>query len=183
MGADNGNATTENDYTGQISAPDGMTGGLRLNTFTNDAKIRFYTKNSNTTALRMDIDHEGIDIQPVSIYASSSASLSTTATDFYVNSTGTLGTGTYLLKIVLQGGGWYSETHVGIMQWYSGTTNNPTGDTIHLTGMGHANTIGTLNARVLRKYSNTNTHSIQLWLSSGSSSNHNINIYAAKIQD
>ena len=69
------------------------------------------------------------------------------------------------------------------MRWYSGTTNNPSANTIHLTGMGHANTIGTLNARVLRKYSNTNTHSIQLWLSSGSSSNHTITMQAAKIQD
>jgi len=183
LGADNGNATPENDYTGQISAPDGMSGGLRLNTFTNDAKIRFYTKHSSTLALRMDIDNEGIDIQGVELYSSTSASLTTTATDFYVNSTGTIGSGTYLLKIVLQGSGWYSEVHTGIMRWYSGTTNNPTGDTIHLTGMGHANTVGTLNARVLRKYSNTNTHSLQLWLTSGSSSSHTITIEAAKLQD
>ena len=183
LGADNGNATPENDYTGQISAPDGMSGGLRLNTFTNDAKIRFYTKHSSTIALRMDIDNEGIDVQGIDLYASASASLTTTATDFYVNSTGAITTGTYILRIILSGGGWYSETHTGIMRWYSGTTNNPTGDTIYLTGMGHANTVGTLNARVLRKYSNTNTHSIQLWLSSGSSSNHTITMQAAKIQD
>ena len=183
LGADNGNATSENDYTGQMTAPNGMSGGLRLNTRHNDAKIRFYTTRSSTTALRMDIDHEGIDIQGVELYSSTSASLTTTATDFYVNSTGTITTGTYIIKITLQGGGWYSEAHTGIMRWYSGTTNNPTGDTIHLTGMGHANTVGTLNARVLRKYSNTNTHSLQLWLTSGSSSNHTITIEAAKIQD
>ena len=183
LGADNGNATPENDYTGQITAPDGMSGGLRLNTFHNDAKIRFYTKHSSTIALRMDIDNEGIDVQGIDLYASANASLTTTATDFYVNSTGAITTGTYILRIILQGGGWYSETHTGIMRWYSGTTNNPSANTIYLTGMGHANTIGTLNARVLRKYSNTNTHSIQLWLSSGSSSNHTITMQAAKIQD
>ena len=183
LGADNNYATSENDYTGQITTPNGMSGGIRLNTFHNDAKIRFYTTASSSIALRMDIDHEGIDVQGIDLYASANASLTTTATDFYVNSTGAITTGTYILRIILQGGGWYSETHTGIMRWYSGTTNNPSANTIHLTGMGHANTIGTLNARVLRKYSNTNTHSIQLWLSSGSSSNHTITMQAAKIQD
>ena len=114
LGADNGNATPENDYTGQITAPDGMSGGLRLNTFHNDAKIRFYTKHSSTIALRMDIDNEGIDVQGIDLYASANASLTTTATDFYVNSTGAITTGTYILRIILQGGGWYSETHTGI---------------------------------------------------------------------
>jgi len=78
-----------------MTAPNGMSGGLRLNTRHNDAKIRFYTTRSSTTALRMDIDHEGIDIQGVELYSSTSASLTTTATDFYVNSTGTITTGTW----------------------------------------------------------------------------------------
>ena len=142
-------------------------------------EMKFYTN----AIERMHIDSEGLDIKGVTLYSSTSASLSTTATDFYVNSTNAIGSGIYLLKIILSGGGFYSEMYSGIMVWYSGTTNNPTANDIFLTGMGHANTVAQLNARVLRKYSNTNVHSLQLWLDSGSASSFTLSITAHKLAD
>jgi len=103
-------------------------------------------------------------------------SLTTSAQSIYINGSNLIPTGTYILKIYLNGANWYSETRVGIMQWYGGTTNNGGATEIHLTGFGHAANAGTLYARVLRTYSNLNTHALQIWASVNSSPNITIDV-------
>jgi hypothetical protein len=80
-----------------------------------------------------------------------------------------LPTGVYLMTIYMTAGNWYSSTVTGIVQHYAGTTNsNSTGgpNTIHLTSAGHAQNAGTLYARYQTTLGNTNSHGVQIWTSS-----------------
>jgi hypothetical protein len=80
-----------------------------------------------------------------------------------------LPTGVYLMTIDLIAGNWYSSTVTGIVQHYAGTTNsNSSGgpNTIHLTSAGHAQNAGTLYARYQTTLGNTNSHGVQIWTSS-----------------
>ena len=56
LGADNGTATSDNDYTAQIIAPSGMTGGIKLSAFDSAGTIRFLTGGNNE---RMKINSNG----------------------------------------------------------------------------------------------------------------------------
>ena len=79
-----------------------------------------------------------------------------------------LPTGTYLMTIFLNGGGWYTSRLTGIVQHYNGTTNSTStsNNTIHLTGSGHALNAGILQARYQTFLSNANNHGVQIWSSS-----------------
>ena len=80
-----------------------------------------------------------------------------------------LPTGTYLMTINLTGGNWYSSRVTGIVQHYAGTTNStssggPNG--IYLTSSGHAQNAGILYARYQTTGGNNNSHGVQIWTSS-----------------
>ena len=106
----------------------------------------------------LSITPDGITGHGMELYVSSNASLSTTATTFMTNSQRPSGmeTGPYLLTVKLSGGGWYSESWSGIMQWYSSGTNSSNATDIHLTGAGHAPNNRVLYARFKRQTNNAN---------------------------
>lgn len=103
------------------------------------------------------------------IYTNSGMSLTTTATDTYVNSSNLLDTGAYIIRVHVTGGGWYSEAWSGIMSWYAGSTNSNDADDMYMQGMGHAANGRNLYARVRRRGGNNHNHSIQIWTNSASS--------------
>ena len=172
---------------------------LILNRNTSDGDILLLRKDgttkgqidvySNSVDYKTTGDSSGIDLTKdglvghgIELYNSSSASLTTTATTF-VTSSGApseLATGPYLLSVKVSGGGWYSETWSGIMQWYAGSTNSNDSSTITMTGAGHAPNGRVLYARFKRFGSNQHNHGLQLWTNSASS-NHTIRIYATKL--
>jgi len=53
IGVDNGTATADNNYTAQLAAPSGMTGGIKLTAFDSSGTIRFNT-GGNTERMRID---------------------------------------------------------------------------------------------------------------------------------
>jgi len=130
----------------------------------------------------LSITPDGITGHGMELYVSSNASLSTTATTFMTNSQRPSGmeTGPYLLTVKLSGGGWYSESWSGIMQWYSSGTNSSNATDIHLTGAGHAPNNRVLYARFKRQANNANNHALQLW-SNMTSTSHTLHIYATKL--
>ena len=172
---------------------------LILNRNTSDGDILLLRKdgttkgqidvNSNSVDYKTTGDSTGIDLTKeglvghgIELYNSSSASLTTTATTFVTNSgaPSALATGPYMLSVRLNGGGWYSETWSGIMQWYAGSTNSNDSSTITMTGAGHAPNGRVLYARFRRFGGNQHNHGLQLWTNSASS-NHTIRIYATKL--
>jgi hypothetical protein len=104
------------------------------------------------------------------VFTSSSFLLTTTAQTVVPRSAIlSLPTGTYLMTIFLSGGDWYSSTVTGIVQHYGGTTNsNSSGgpNEIYLTSSGHAQNAGVLYARYQTTLGNTNSHGVQIWTSS-----------------
>ena len=128
----------------------------------------------------VDYTKSGLSGDGVEIYSNSSFSISTTATDTYLNSSGLITSGTYALSIEITNSPYYSETWSGIMQWYHGTTNNNDATGITLTGMGHASNGLVVSARVKRKSGNNNNHSLQIFHNSGSLTV-NVTIYAVQL--
>ena len=128
----------------------------------------------------VDYNKNGLSGDGIEIYSNSSFSISTTATDTYVNSSGLLSSGTHALSIEITSAPYYSETWSGIMQWYSGTTNSNDSTGITLTGMGHASNGLGVSARVKRKGSNQNNHSLQVYHNS-SATTVNLKIYAVQL--
>ena len=128
----------------------------------------------------VDYTKNGLSGDGVEIYSNSGFSLSTTATDTYVNSSGLITSGTYALSIEITNSPYYTETWSGIMQWYHGTTNSNDSTPITLTGMGHASNSKVVSARVKRKGSNQNNHSLQIFHNSGTNTV-NVTIYAVQL--
>ena len=128
----------------------------------------------------VDYTKNGLSGDGVEIYSISGFSLSTTATDTYVNSSNLITTGTYALSIEVTNSPYYSETWSGIMQWYSGSTNSNDSTGITLTGMGHAPNGKVVSARVKRKGGNQHNHSLQVFHNSGTNTV-NMKIYAVQL--
>ena len=128
----------------------------------------------------VDYSKNGLFGDGVEIYSNSSFSISTTATDTYVNSSNLITTGTYALSIEVTNSPYYSETWSGIMQWYSGSTNSNDSTGITLTGMGHAPNGKVVSARVKRKGGNQHNHSLQVFHNSGTNTV-NMKIYAVQL--
>ena len=123
---------------------------------------------------------QGLFGDGIEIYSNTGFSISTTATDTYVNSSGLLTTGTYALSIEITNSPYYGETWSGIMQWYNGTTNSNDSTGITLTGMGHAPNGKVVSARVKRRGGNNNNHSLQIFHNSGTNTV-NMTIYAVQL--
>lgn len=128
----------------------------------------------------VDYSKNGLFGDGIEIYSNSSFSLTTTAQDTYLNSSGLLTSGTYALSIEVNNSPYYSETWSGIMQWYHGTTNSNDATGITLTGMGHAPNGKVVSARVKRKGGNNNNHSLQVFHNSGTNTV-NMTIYAVQL--
>ena len=114
------------------------------------------------------------------LFNNASYNIGTSAQSVYTNASGTLETAPYIITIQASGGGLYSESWSGIMQWYSGTTNSPNDDTITLNAMGHARNNISIYARTKRFGGNNQTHALQIW-ASGSLTSVNTRIYATKL--
>ena len=104
------------------------------------------------------------------VFTSSSFTLTATAQTVVPRSAVMgLPTGVYLMTIFLTAGNWYSSTVTGIVQHHGGTTNsNSSGgpNEIYLTSSGHAQNSGTLYARYQTTLGNNNSHGVQIWASS-----------------
>ena len=163
--------------------------GLRINVTGQSGGQILRVQGDNTTHFQVNQDGEGIfeDTLNVNghiygnngnaklqlgfdrIYTNSGMSLTTSAQNTYVNSSNLLDTGSYIIRVHVTGGGWYSEVWSGIMSWYAGTTNSNDADDIYMTGMGHAASARNIYARVKRYGGNNNNHSLQIWTNSASS--------------
>ena len=128
----------------------------------------------------VDYTKNGLSGDGVEIYSNSGFSLSTTATDTYVNSSNLITTGTYALSIQITNSPYYSETWSGIMQWYSGSTNSNDSTGIYLTGMGHAPNGLVVSGRIKRRGGNQHNHSLQVFHNS-SATTVNLTIYAVQL--
>lgn len=74
-----------------------------------------------------------------------------------------LSSGTYVISCYTGynyqvGGASYQETYVGIIQWFSSSTNSTTSDEIILHRSGHAPNSGILYLRTIRSASSSGTH-------------------------
>lgn len=126
--------------------------------------------------------HEhGVDGHGHLLYSNSSFAMTDTAQTVVERTAWAGESGPYILSCKLSGGGWYSETWTGIMQWYSSGTNSNDSTTIHMTGAGHAPNGGILYARFKRFGGNNNNHGLQIW--SNKISTVNLQIYAFQLSD
>ena len=91
-----------------------------------------------------------------------------------------LSTGPYLVSINASGNSWYSETYIGLMQWFASETNDGDVNNITLHNSGHAQNGRQLYARTRRVGRGSNTDlQFQIW-SSGSFTP-NITIYVKRL--